>query len=55
MSFALTFASISYAPMPMRASSTGARASVSMETVSDLKKLAKDLNPAIGYCAKPQV
>jgi len=47
--FALSLSSLSYAPMPMRAPSTVSRASVSMESIDDLKQLAKDLNPVIGY------
>jgi hypothetical protein len=45
----LSVASLSYAPTPLHAVSTVSRASVSMETVADLKQLAKDLNPAVGY------
>jgi hypothetical protein len=46
----ITFSSLSYAPVvPAHAASTVSRASVAMESISDLKQLAKDLNPAVGY------
>jgi hypothetical protein len=45
---ALSSLSASYAPTSLPAA-TAPRASVSMETVEDLKDLAKKLNPAVGY------